>query len=93
MVHHAHQSAVAGASSLIVFSVNLYGITGIVPVETDVKTRLTRLESGEINFNLFDDSSGYFRKENGSRYLGILRQWERKFQNTKLYIHLNTNLR
>jgi hypothetical protein len=93
MAHHAHQSAVAGASSLIVFSVNLYGITGIVPVETDVKTKLTRLETGEINFHLFDDSSGYFRKENGSRYLGILRQWERKFQNTKLYIHLNTNLR
>jgi hypothetical protein len=29
MVHHAHQSGVAAASSLIVFSVNLSGITGI----------------------------------------------------------------
>ena len=83
----------AAASSLIVFSVNLSGITGIVRRETDVKTRLTRLESGESNFHLFDDSSDYFRKENGSRYMGILRQWERKFQSTKIYILLNANLR
>jgi hypothetical protein len=36
---HVRQSAVAVASSLIVFSVNSYGITGIVPMETDVITR------------------------------------------------------
>jgi hypothetical protein len=47
-----HQPAVAAARSLIVFSVNSYGITGIVPMETDVITRLTRLGSGEINFHL-----------------------------------------
>jgi hypothetical protein len=38
MVHHAHQSGVAAASSPIVFSGNLSGITGIVPMVIDEKT-------------------------------------------------------
>jgi hypothetical protein len=39
MEHYVHQSVVAETGSLILFSVNSYGITGIVPMETDVITR------------------------------------------------------
>jgi hypothetical protein len=35
----------------IVFSMNLSGITGIVLMETDAKTRLPGMESDEINFH------------------------------------------
>jgi len=46
MEHRVHQSAVAAASSLIVFSANSYGISGIVPMESDVKTRFNKTGIG-----------------------------------------------
>jgi hypothetical protein len=39
--HHVRQTGVVAASSLIVFSVNLSGITGIVPEAIDEKTGST----------------------------------------------------
>jgi hypothetical protein len=36
--HHVHQPRVATAGSMIVFSVNLSGITGIFPIVIDANT-------------------------------------------------------
>ena len=88
--HRARQSDVAVAILLIVFSVNLSGITGIVLMETDEKPdyqEWSRMRSISIDNN----STGYFRK--GSSSSGTLREWERKSLKTKNIYSVNANVR